>query len=76
MTSDVLATGDTFVQMNSFDGLFTAAVVNNNTTSMIVNTVNNIRLYNNVDFLNGSLECTRRDADNMSTGCGLDYVGK
>ncbi|PVD27150.1 hypothetical protein C0Q70_12304 [Pomacea canaliculata] len=74
MTSAVLATGDMFVLMNSFDGLFTAAVINNNTTSIIVNTVNNTRLYNNVHFLNGSLECTRRDADNMSAGCGLDYV--
>lgn len=63
----------TCVVINTFDGLFTASVINNRVTTLVINPVNNTKLH--VQLVNGTLTCTR-DVDNMSSSCGLHYVCK
>lgn len=61
--------------MAPFGELFIGRTIDARSSSMIIKPVNNT-LYNYPQLLNGSLECSLRDEDNMSAQCGLSYVGK
>lgn len=76
MTTILLAECDTMcTAINTFDELFTFSVINNHTTAMIIKPVNNTQLYNNVQLLNGSVECKHTN-EKMKDVCGLHYIGK
>lgn len=61
-------------EMSAFGELFIGRTIDAHSSSMIIKPVNNT--YNYPQLLNGSLECSSRDEDNMSAQCGLSYVGK
>lgn len=62
-------------QLETLGKLFIVRTIDAGRSSMIIKPVNNTMLYNYVQLLNGSLECSLRD-ERKSARCGLNYVGK
>ncbi|XP_025103259.1 uncharacterized protein LOC112569634 [Pomacea canaliculata] len=60
-------------QLETLGKLFIVRTIDAGRSSMIIKPVNNTMLYNYVQLLNGSLECSLRD-ERKSARCGLNYV--
>lgn len=58
--------------VNTFEGLYTARITDIHKTTMIIKPKNNRKVYDNVELVNGTLECSHGD----DAGCGLNLVGK
>lgn len=61
---------------NGYDGLFSANTIDLHKSTVIINAKNNSRVYDNVQLVNGSLECSRWDQDTTTAACGLNFVCK
>lgn len=61
-----------------FPETFLASVKNNHTKLIIIHTENNAKIYDNVQLVNGVLECTSVNNVRIerSARCGLNYVCK
>lgn len=59
--------------LNTFEGLYTARITDIHKTTMIIKPKNNRKVYDDVELVNGTLECNN-EYDHV--GCGLNLVGK
>lgn len=59
--------------INNFEGLYTARITDIHKTTMIIKPENSKKVYDDVELVNGRLECSNEDD---LAGCGLNLVGK
>ncbi|PVD27156.1 hypothetical protein C0Q70_12310 [Pomacea canaliculata] len=62
------------ITLNTYQGLFAARITDLHTSTLTINPKNNRKLYDNIQLVNGSLECNRGDMDDSFAGCGLNFV--